>query len=64
MRLSFYLLKSSTYELAPELVRRIQIAAVQFVILYRAEFWWKDQKNHKYRETKEQLYLQETSRSR
>lgn len=35
-----------SYGLAPELVRRIQIAAVQSVALYGAELWWKKQKNH------------------
>jgi ribonuclease HI len=35
---------SSTYGLAPGLVRRIQIAAVQSVALYGAELWWKGQK--------------------
>ena len=35
-----------TYGLAPALVRRIQIAAVQSIALYGAELWWKQQKNH------------------
>ena len=33
-----------TYKLAPALIRRIQIAAVQSIVLYRAELWWKGQK--------------------
>lgn len=37
---------SKTYGLCPELVRRIQIAAVQSVALYEAELWWKGQKNY------------------
>ena len=37
---------SKTHGLCPRLVRRIQIAAVQFVALYRAELWWKGQKNY------------------
>lgn len=37
---------SRMYGLAPALVRRIQIAAVQSVALYGAELWWKNQKNH------------------
>lgn len=32
--------------LAPGLVRRIQIAAIQSVALYGAELWWKGQKNY------------------
>ena len=35
-----------TYRLAPALKRRIQIAAVQPIVLYGAELWWKSQKNH------------------
>ena len=34
-----------SYGLAPGLVRRIQIAAVQSIALYGAELWWKGQKN-------------------
>lgn len=37
---------SKTYGLCPRLVQRIQIAAVQSVVLYRAELWWKGQKNY------------------
>ncbi len=37
---------SKTYGLPPALVRRIQIAAVQLVVLYGAELWWKNQKSH------------------
>ena len=37
---------SKTYGLLPALVREIQIAAVQSVVLYGAELWWKNQKNH------------------
>ena len=37
---------SKTYGLSPALVRRIQIAAVQSVVLYGAELWWKNQKTH------------------
>ena len=37
---------SKTYGLPPALVRRIQIAAVQSVVLYGAELWWKNQKTH------------------
>ena len=33
-----------TYGLASGLVRRVQIAAVQSTALYRAEIWWKGQK--------------------
>lgn len=36
---------SKTYGLPSALVRRIQIAAMQSVILYGAEIWWKNQKN-------------------
>ncbi len=35
-----------TYGLAPALVQRIQIAAVQSIALCGAELWWKQQKNH------------------
>ena len=35
---------SSTQGLAPGLMRRIQIAAIQSVALYGAELWWKGQK--------------------
>jgi hypothetical protein len=35
---------SSTQGLAPGLIRRIQIAAVQSVALYGAELWWRGQK--------------------
>lgn len=35
-----------TYRLLPALVRCIQIAAVQLVVLYGAELWWKNQKTH------------------
>ena len=35
---------SKTHDLYSELLRRIQIAAVQSVALYRAELWWKGQK--------------------
>lgn len=35
---------SSNYGLAAGLVRRVQIAAVQSVVLYGAELWWKGQK--------------------
>ena len=37
---------TQTYGLAPALIRRIQIAAVQSIALYGAELWWKCQKNH------------------
>lgn len=37
---------SKTYGLCLALVQRIQIAVVQFVALYGAEIWWKNQKNH------------------
>ena len=37
---------SKIYGLPPALVRRIQIAVVQSVVLYGAELWWKNQKNH------------------
>ena len=37
---------SKTYRLPPALVRRIRIAAVQSVVLYGAELWWKNQKTH------------------
>lgn len=37
----------STYGLASGLKQRIQIVAVQSITLYRAELWWKNQKNHK-----------------
>ena len=37
---------SKTYGLPLALVRRIQIAAVQSVVLYGVELWWKNQKNH------------------
>ncbi len=40
---------SATYGLAPGLVRRIQIAAIQSVALYGAEIWWKRQKNHEHK---------------
>lgn len=35
-----------SHGLAPGLVRRIQIAAVQSVALYGAELWWKKLKNY------------------
>ena len=37
-----------TYGLAPELIRRIQIAVVQSIALYGAELWWRGQKNHEH----------------
>lgn len=40
---------SGIYELAPGLVRRIQIAAVQSMALYGAELWWRGQKNHEHK---------------
>ena len=40
---------SATYGLAPGLVRRIQIAAVQPIALYGVKLWWKRQKNHEYK---------------
>src|SRR6266516_1954122 len=35
---------SGTYSLSPGLVRRIQIAVVQSIVLYGAEIWWQGQK--------------------
>ena len=49
-----------TYGLAPGLVRRIQIAAVQSIALYGAELWWKRQKNH---EHKVQLLINRQARA-
>jgi hypothetical protein len=37
---------SNSSWLAPRLVRRIQIAAVQATALHGAELWWRDQKTH------------------
>jgi ribonuclease HI len=37
---------TNSFGLAPGLVRRIQIAAVQATALYGAELWWRDQKTH------------------
>ncbi len=37
---------NKTYGLPPTLVRRIQIAAVQSVVLYGAKLRWKSQKTH------------------
>ena len=35
--------------LAPGLVRRIQVAAVQSVALYGAELWWEGQKDRRHK---------------
>lgn len=35
-----------TYGFPPELVRKIQIAAVQAIVLFGAEIWWRGQKIH------------------
>lgn len=35
---------SGSYGLAPGLVRRIQVAAVQSIALYGTELWWRGQK--------------------
>lgn len=40
---------SKTYGLPLALVQHIQIAAVQLVVLYGAELWWKNQKPIKMR---------------
>ncbi len=45
-RLRLRLKLSKTYYLCPGLVWRIEVAAVQFVVLYRVELWSKSQKNH------------------